>query len=803
MIRSLPHGTSLGIDFGTSNTVAVVGRPDGSVRPLLVGGSPLLPSAVCADGAGGLVVGRDAVHAGRRFPERFEPNPKRHIDRSSVLLGAQEFRIADVVGAVLRAVADECRRVVGEPRQVTVTVPAAWGPSRRQVIEDAATAGGLGRVRLVPEPVAAATYFAEVLEHHIAIGSSIVVYDLGAGTFDASVVRRTAHGFATAALEGRADLGGLDIDAAVFSHLAETYGAHANWGRLADPVTAQDRRGRRAFLDEIRAAKERLSRHQQADFTIPLLDVDAHLTRAELERIAAPHLEQTIRVTQAVVRAAGIDVAQSAGVFLVGGASRMPLVATMLHRELGIAPTVMEQPEAVVAEGSVLCAEPANTSFPVPSPLATPPWADRSAPSETTPPASVPSGPPRFGDAEATGPSRKHRQRHARKLALAGILAGVLIAATLVFVFEPDGDEGEAGAGTGADAVAGPGDGDGAGSESAGAAAGPPAGEPLGEPLAAHEGPVAAVASIEADGRVVLFTSGSEDGKVKQWDLAGKPLGEADFDVPIVMMEPLAFPDGSTRIAAVDEAGGVHVWLPTDFAPELVRAGEGIEESILSLGLLEHHGTPVLAAASHTGLALYDLHDQVPLSLVNYEGDPDLGFDHAQVLQLEDAAAVVAADSDGTLRLYDPTTGDRLGDPFGPEEPGPEGSGWADGAEVDGLRVVYDDGVPYGLLYDGEQLHLWNLAAREQPSAETIPLPDMEDPFLVQAVESEGRLALLMAGGRAGAEAREFSTGNGLLPDAGWTQVSASAVGVAQTGEQTIAITGSADGTVHLWSLGD
>lgn len=397
-----PQGTSLGVDFGTSHTIAVVRRADGSLRPLLFDGAPLMPSAVCADPDGGLLVGRDAVHAGRRHPERFEPNPKRLIDRPSTLLGAREYPIPDLIAAVLDAVADECRRVVGQPSQVTLTVPAEWGPARRQVIEDAATRSGLGQVRLVPEPVAAATYYAEALEHRMAVGSSIVVYDLGAGTFDASVVRRTAQGFETVALDGRNDLGGLDIDAALIEHLGVTYGDRDGWKRLVNPSTVEERRYFREFQEEVRGAKERLSRHQQSDIAIPLLEVEAHLTRTELEQIAHPHLEQTIRVTQAVIRAAGLDVAASAGVFLVGGASRMPLVGTMLHRTLGLAPTVLDQPEVVVAEGSVLWTQAGQrtTTFPIQRPAqpggfgapVTPAVANLAPPSPQTAPA--PQAPP-------------------------------------------------------------------------------------------------------------------------------------------------------------------------------------------------------------------------------------------------------------------------------------------------------------------------------------------------------------------------------------------------------------------------
>src|SRR3954463_3312673 len=124
-------GIRLGVDFGTSNTVAVVRWPDGRSRTLLFDGSPLLPSAVYAE-ADSLVVGRDAVHSARMEPARFEPNPKRRIDDGMVLLGDREVPVVDLMAAVLARVAEEWHRAVGPVRPaVTLTCPATWGATRR------------------------------------------------------------------------------------------------------------------------------------------------------------------------------------------------------------------------------------------------------------------------------------------------------------------------------------------------------------------------------------------------------------------------------------------------------------------------------------------------------------------------------------------------------------------------------------------------------------------------------------------------------------------------------------------------
>lgn len=347
----------LGVDFGTSNTVAVARWPDGRARPILIDGSPLLPSAVYAEPDGHLDVGRDAVHNARRDPARFEPNPKRRIDDGLVLLGDQELPVVDLIAAVLVRVADEWHRAVGPVRpDVTLTCPATWGATRRGLLAEAAARAGLERARLVAEPVAAATYFAEVLGRDVPIGSVVVVHDFGAGTFDASVVARTAEGFEVLAVDGRDDIGGLDVDAAIVEHIGKLCVERdaAAWQRLVEPETLEDRRAQRQLWDDVRIAKERLSRIQSADVVVPLLDLELHVTRDELEELARPVLDQTVRVTRDLLRWADLPEGRLAGVFLVGGASRIPLVATLLHRELGEAPVVIEQPELVVAEGSIL-----------------------------------------------------------------------------------------------------------------------------------------------------------------------------------------------------------------------------------------------------------------------------------------------------------------------------------------------------------------------------------------------------------------------------------------------------------------
>jgi molecular chaperone HscA len=355
----------LGVDLGTSHTVAMLRRSDGRVRPLLFDGQPLLPSAVYLDTTGRLHVGRDAIRLGYAEPARLEPHPKRHIDAATVLLGGTEVPVTDLLAALLSAVAREAVATVGHLPPAVVTYPASWGTQRREVLATALAEAGwppTTETRMVMEPIAAARYFVEVLRRPVPVGAALGVFDFGGGTLDIAVVRNVTAGpggrarFEVAASGGLDDLGGLDLDAALTDHLGGTL-QHQEpdaWAALTEPVTLAQWRARRRFRDDVRGAKEMLSRTAQAPVPIPDVENAVQLTRDELELVGARLIRRGVAEAETVIRAAGLAPADLAGLFLVGGSSRVPLVARLLHSELGIAPTVLEQPEFPVAEGAVL-----------------------------------------------------------------------------------------------------------------------------------------------------------------------------------------------------------------------------------------------------------------------------------------------------------------------------------------------------------------------------------------------------------------------------------------------------------------
>ncbi|MFG3701669.1 Hsp70 family protein [Micromonospora sp. NPDC047620] len=368
------EGYALGVDLGTSHTVAVLRRPDGHTRPLLVDGQPIIPSGVYADADGLLHAGRDAQRLARTDPGRYEPNPKRRIDEPAVSLGDRRYPPAELLAATLHAVARAAVEAVGFLPPAVLTCPATWDAARRQVLADALAVAGWpsaaehtlsgptpAGTRLLREPVAAARYYTQVLRRPVPVGGTIAVFDFGAGTLDVAVLLNKGadpwgdSGFSVVAAGGADDLGGLDVDAVLLGRLGELVaGDHpAQWQRLVHPQSATQRREQHELWENARGAKEMLSRATAAPVAVPGVEAVVTLTRADLERVAAPLLGRAVAVTREVIGAAGLDPQQLAGLFLVGGATRMPMVARLLHAELGIAPTVLEQPELPVAEGAL------------------------------------------------------------------------------------------------------------------------------------------------------------------------------------------------------------------------------------------------------------------------------------------------------------------------------------------------------------------------------------------------------------------------------------------------------------------
>ncbi|MEV6446050.1 Hsp70 family protein [Amycolatopsis sp. NPDC051716] len=416
----------LSIDFGTSSTVGVLSAFGRGPRAIEVDGSVTMSSAVYVNDDGLLVVGQDAERRARLDPSRFEPNPKRRIDEGTLRLGETDVDIADAFAAVLRRMGEEAERQLGRPpAQTRISHPAGWGAGRQDVLRAAAAKARFADVRLIPEPVAAAAHYASLGSR---AGGPIGVYDLGAGTFDCAVVGITRQGFTVLAEDGLPDLGSLDIDQALLVHIGRSvsHADPAQWQRLLRPQTTADRRTRRALLQDVRDAKESLSRHAQTHVPMAEPFGDVLVSRDELEALVRPSLLRSAELLATTIRRAGLTPAQLAGVYLVGGPSRMPLLATLLGRQLGVAPTTQDQPETAVAFGLHHVPLGTTTDLTVPAfaPVRPPVTPPRPQPWQQQPPRPPQHPPP-------PEPRRKPRRWF---LALAVLLVAAVVATVVVFV---------------------------------------------------------------------------------------------------------------------------------------------------------------------------------------------------------------------------------------------------------------------------------------------------------------------------------------------------------------------------------
>ncbi len=347
----------LSVDLGTSNTVAVLSAHGRPPRVVDVDGASMMPSAVFAAEDGNLVVGRDAERRARLDPARFEPNPKRRVDEGTLLLGDQVVPVTDALAGVLRRVIDETSRQLGgaKPDEVRLTHPAQWGPVRRNVLLSAARQAGMGsNLVLVPEPVAAAAHFASFPGQTLAPGQALAVYDLGAGTFDVAIVGATQNGFVVLAEAGLPDLGGLDVDQALLEHVGRQVSMRdpGRWQSLLRPMSTGDRRAQRALREDVKAAKESLSRHPQTEVPLPEPFDDVLVTRVELEALIRPGMLRSVELLAGTIRSTGMTPDRLVGIYLVGGSSRIPLIATLIAEQLRVVPTSLDQPETAVALGA-------------------------------------------------------------------------------------------------------------------------------------------------------------------------------------------------------------------------------------------------------------------------------------------------------------------------------------------------------------------------------------------------------------------------------------------------------------------
>jgi molecular chaperone DnaK len=352
----------LGIDLGTTRTAAAIGRLDarpGDAEIVNLGDrSSAVPSVLYLGDDGGLVVGEAAERRAVSSPEHVAREFKRRIgDPTPLIVGGRPWLPEELSARLVRWVVDRvAQREAAPAARIAVTHPASWGPHKRDRLGGALAAQGLP-VSFLAEPQAAALHYAanERVEH----GSTIAVYDFGGGTFDAAVVHKEPQGFSLLGRpEGVDRLGGVDFDQIVFEHVVAGLPEAFEGLDETDPAVLS---AVAAIRRDCVEAKEALS--SDTEVSIPVLTPAAQgsvrLHRSEFEAAIRPQVEDTVDALRRAVTSAGMAPAQLSAVLLVGGSSRIPLVAQLVSELLGRPVAVDADPKNAIAMGAVLSLQPA------------------------------------------------------------------------------------------------------------------------------------------------------------------------------------------------------------------------------------------------------------------------------------------------------------------------------------------------------------------------------------------------------------------------------------------------------------
>jgi YVTN family beta-propeller protein len=389
---------SLGVDLGTTFVAAAVAH-DARVEMFTLGDRSVVTPAVVYLREDGTVVTGDA--AGRRAvtsPERVGREVKRRLgDPTPVILGGAPHAVTALLASLLSDVVARVSATQGTaPETLVLTHPANWGPFRRELFDEVPLLAGLAPARMVTEPEAAAAHYAA--SRRLEVGETVAVYDLGGGTFDATVLRRRSDGIEILGVpEGIERLGGVDFDEAILAHVNVASGGVLSELDLGHPQTT-------IALARLRQdcvlAKEALS--ADTETTIPVFlpnrHFDVRLTRDEFEGMIRAPIESTIGALHRTLRSAEVSAADLTAVLLVGGSSRIPLVARMVGEAMGRPTVVDTHPKYAVALGAATLAvghsgRPPLQIVPAQAP---PPAVERmTGPDTAEPPLPVPAAPPR------------------------------------------------------------------------------------------------------------------------------------------------------------------------------------------------------------------------------------------------------------------------------------------------------------------------------------------------------------------------------------------------------------------------
>lgn len=344
----------LGIDLGTTNSEIAIYR-DG--RPEVLRddqGRIILPSVVGLTETGELLVGEEARNQFLLYPERTVRSIKRRMGSDAkVQLGEREYTPQEISAIILSRLKEIAQARLGRPiRKAVITVPAYFSDTQRQATREAGEIAGLEVARIINEPTAAALVY-EAAQHQ---GKRILVYDLGGGTFDVSVVRIEQGVVEVISSHGNNHLGGDDFDHKLVEHVLEHL-------KLKHGVDVADRPQAMArILRSAEDTKKQLSDHPYARIAEEYLaehsgqpvNLDLELSREEYEDMIAPFIEETLGAIHIALESAGLTSSQVDEILLVGGATRTPLIRHRLVEAFGTQPRGEVDPDLCVAMGAAI-----------------------------------------------------------------------------------------------------------------------------------------------------------------------------------------------------------------------------------------------------------------------------------------------------------------------------------------------------------------------------------------------------------------------------------------------------------------
>jgi molecular chaperone DnaK len=339
----------VGIDLGTTNSELAVIR-DGKVEVLPIHGKPIMPSCVGIDTTGALVVGQTAKNQMVATPESTILSIKRLMgDDTRVRLGDKEFSPEEISSFILRELKIEGERLLGQPiRKAVITVPAFFNERQRKATQVAGELAGLDVVRIINEPTAAALAYGAGKSRD----ERLLVYDLGGGTFDVSVVVVEQGVVEVKASHGNTHLGGDDFDQLLLDRAAAEF----------EKQHHVDIRGSAQLQRRLKVVMER-AKCQLSDTPVVRIreeyidgqhHLDFEITRAEYEDMILPQLEKTIECVHQSLTDARLTPSDIDKVMLVGGATRTPLVQELLKHRMQLDPRFEIDPDLIVAMGAAI-----------------------------------------------------------------------------------------------------------------------------------------------------------------------------------------------------------------------------------------------------------------------------------------------------------------------------------------------------------------------------------------------------------------------------------------------------------------